>query len=59
MKTKIIQAVYDDSESIRPVGKAHEDKNGNLIICPKCNKGITFLEFKSGKDKCTICNYPA
>jgi len=57
MEIKIIRAVYNVSDEIRPVGRTIEDKNGETIKCPKCDKGILYLEFETGKIKCTQCHY--
>ena len=57
MKIKIIKAVYSNSEEISPVGKALEEPNGDYKKCPTCEQGVLFIEFASGKTKCTQCDY--
>lgn len=57
MEIKVINGVYNDTKDIKPVGTALLDKYCSLKKCENCNEGIAFIEWESGKIKCTQCSY--
>lgn len=57
MKIESIEAVYIAKSDIKPIGKTISDENGEKVKCPKCSKGILFLEFQTGNIRCTQCDY--
>jgi len=57
MEIKIINGVYNEPQDIKPIGTALLDENENLKKCLGCNEGIAFIEWETGKTKCTQCNY--
>jgi hypothetical protein len=58
MKLIIKKSVYTEKDDTKPVGHAKVDSSGNVVTCTSCNKGIRFIEIGTGKEKCTMCNYP-
>jgi len=57
MITKVIDAVYANSDDIRPAGIAERHDDGSHKRCPKCLEGITFFDFDTRKIKCTRCDF--
>ena len=57
MITRDVKAVYVKVGDISPVGITLKDKLDKDIHCPECRKGILYLEFESGKTKCTLCGH--
>ena len=57
METRKIHGVYNEPQDIKPIGTALLDINGEPKKCQSCNKGIAFIEWETGKTKCTRCTY--
>lgn len=57
MEIKIISAIYNENQDIKPIGSALFDEKGIVIICPNFGEGTIFLEWETGKTRCTICDY--
>lgn len=57
MEIKQIYGVFHNQSDEKPIGNTFLDEKGNIIKCINCKDGFAFIEWETGKIKCTKCNY--